>query len=305
MESQQLREQLEEESELTEAEERVIEKEEIRQLKEYKPWLLDKEEIVLTDEKIGVGAYGEVRVALFRGTRVAAKCLHRLIVSDYNRGVFIGEMEVSSRMRHKNIVQFVGATYNRENNPILLYELMDTSLLKKLEKSQPLSWPNILDVCCDIGSALCYLHQWRPKPITHRDVSSANVLMEPLAKGRWRSKLADFGSANLSLQMQNNLPEHPDDSHTPAMNPAYAAPEAANPILHTPAMDVYSFGVLITEMVYHLPPEMTDAKRQQQAHEIDWKPMRVLVLKCIKNDHTQRPTSVQVLEEVKLHRRNC
>ena len=79
------------------------------------PWVLEREEVVLTDEKLGVGAFGEVRVAIFRGTKVAAKCLHQLIVSNYNRGIFIKEMEISSRIHHSNIVQFVGAT--RVNNP--------------------------------------------------------------------------------------------------------------------------------------------------------------------------------------------
>ena len=161
------------------------------------PWVLEREEVVLTDEKLGVEAFGEVRVAIFRGTKVAAKCLHQLIVSNYNWGIFTREMEISSRIHHPNIVQFVGAT--RVNNPILLYELMATSLYKKLQDDQPLTRPQIICVCSDIASALSYLHQWRPHPIIHRDLSSPNVLMEPLANSRWRSKLSDFGSANLQL----------------------------------------------------------------------------------------------------------
>ena len=112
------------------------------------PWVLERAEVVLTDEKLGVGAFGEVRVAIFRGTKVAAKCLHQLIVSNYNRGIFTREMEVSSRIHHPNIVQFVGAT--RVNNPILLYELMATSLYKKLQDDQPLTRPQIIGVCSDI-----------------------------------------------------------------------------------------------------------------------------------------------------------
>ena len=250
------------------------------------PWVLEREEVVVTDERLGVGAFGEVRVAIFRGTKVAAKCLHQLIVSNYNRGIFIREMEISSRIHHPNIVQFVGAT--RVNNPILLYELMATSLYKKLQDDQPLTHPQIIGVCSDIVSALSYLHQWRPDPIIHRDVSSPNVLMEPLANSRWRSKLSDFGSANLQLRVKTVIPG----------NPAYASPEALIPQYHSPAMDVYSFGVLTTEMILNCPPEMDDAKRQQQAQNIDWKPMRVLVLKCMNHEHTQRPTSLQLLKEI-------
>ena len=78
--------------ELSESQDRVHQKQgEIQLLQERlesRPWVLEKEEVDLTNEIIGGGAYGEVRVAIFRGTRVAAKCLHQLIVSDYNRGVF-------------------------------------------------------------------------------------------------------------------------------------------------------------------------------------------------------------------------
>ena len=264
--------------------------EEVKDLRDHlesRPWVVEKDEVILTNEKLGGGAYGEVRVAIFRGTRVAAKCLHQLIVSDYNRGVFTREMEISSRIHHPNIVQFVGAT--RVNNPILLYELMATSLHNKLQEGQPLTNPQIKDACCDITSALCYLHLWKPDPIIHRDVSSPNVLMEPLANGRWRSKLSDFGSANLQLHVKTVIPG----------NPAYSSPEADNPKHHSPAMDIYSFGVLITEMVLCRPPEMDGSKRHRQALSIAWQPMKAVVLRCINSDRSQRPTSLQLLKEIR------
>ena len=263
------------------------ENEDLRDSLESRPWVVERDEVTLTHEKLGGGAYGEVRVAIFRGTRVAAKCLHQLIVSDYNRGVFIREMEISSRIHHPNIVQFVGAT--RVNNPILLYELMATSLHSKLQEGQPLTRPKIKDACCDITSALCYLHLWKPDPIIHRDVSSPNVLMEQLANGRWRSKLSDFGSANLQLHVKTVIPG----------NPAYASPEADNPKDHSPAMDIYSFGVLITEMVLCRPPEMDGSKRRWQALSIAWQPMKAVVLRCINSDCSQRPTSLQLLREIR------
>ena len=285
-----IKERLEQEQQKREEviQQKQVEVQSLRDRLESCPWVLERGEVVLTDEKIGGGAYGEVRVAIFRGTRVAAKCLYELIVSDYNKGLFTREMEISSRIHHPNIVQFVGAT--RVNNPILLYELMATSLHNKLQEGQPLTRPQIVEVCLDIASALCYLHLWKPDPIIHRDVSSPNVLMEPLANGRWRSKLSDFGSANLQLRVKTAIPG----------NPAYASPEADNPRHHSPAMDIYSFGVLTTEMILHCPPEIDTAKHEQQARSIDWRPMKVLVLGCIKNDRVERPTSLQVLEDLKL-----
>ena len=232
----------------------------------------------MTRQEIGVGAYGKVNIAIFRGTRVAAKSLHEVIISEYNLGVFTREMEISSRIHHPNIVQFLGAT--RVNNPILLYELMTTSLYKKIQEAR-LTQPQIVDVSSDITSALAYLHLWKPHPIIHRDVSSPNVLMEPSGNDRWRSKLSDFGSANFG-------------------NPAYASPEAGIPDNHTPAMDIYSLGVVIMEMILHQPPEMTTVSRERQAQSIQWRPMKVLVLRCINNDRTQRPKTAQILDVLKV-----
>ena len=259
---------------------------ELRSAIETPHWVIRREELQMTRQEIGGGAYGKVNIAIFRGTRVAAKSLHEVIISEYNLGVFTREMEISSRIHHPNIVQFLGAT--RVNNPILLYELMTTSLYKKIQEAR-LTQPQIVDVSSDITSALAYLHLWKPHPIIHRDVSSPNVLMEPSGNDRWRSKLSDFGSANVQSRVKTEIPG----------NPAYASPEAGIPDNHTPAMDIYSLGVVIMEIVLHQPPEMTTVSRERQAQSIQWRPMKVLVLRCINNDRTQRPKTVQVLDVLK------
>ena len=262
---------------------------EVRELRssiETPPWVIGREELQMTRQEIGGGAYGKVNIAIFRVTRVAAKSLHEVIIAEYNLGVFTREMEISSRIHHPNIVQFLGAT--RVNNPILLYELMTTSLHKKIQEAR-LTQPQIVDVSSDITSALAYLHMWKPHPIIHRDVSSPNVLMEPSGNDRWRSKLSDFGSANLQSRVKTEIPG----------NPAYASPEAGIPDNHTPAMDIYSLGVVIMEVILHQPPEMTTISRERQAQSIQWRAMKALVLRCINNDRTQRPKTVQVLDVLK------
>ena len=122
---------------------------------------------------IGKGGWGEVKVAHFRGLRVAAKCLHELIISQYNIAVFTREMDIASKVRHPNLLQFIGAT--REGNPIILTELMPTSLRKELESGSPLPYHAVLNISVDVACALNYLHLFRPHPILHRDVRS--VLM--------------------------------------------------------------------------------------------------------------------------------
>ena len=75
---------------------------------------------------------------------------------------------------------------------------MPTSLHKELGKlGFEMPRVHITSISQDVGHALCYLHQWQPHPIIHRpDISSANVLLEPLPNGCWRAKVSDYGSAN-------------------------------------------------------------------------------------------------------------
>ena len=86
----------------------------------------------LTDEVLGKGAWGEVKVAKFRGLRVATKVLHDVIISEYNQQLFAREMAIAAKIRHPNLLLFIGAT--REGEAIILTELMPTSLRRELEK---------------------------------------------------------------------------------------------------------------------------------------------------------------------------
>ena len=82
-----------------------------------------------------------------------------------------------------------------------------------------------------MGCALDYLH-CLPQPVIHRDVSSANVLINKLERGL-QVKLGDFGSAKFLAQLQTVGPGCP----------TYTAPEASNPLQQDPKIDVYSFEV--------------------------------------------------------------
>ena len=262
--------------------------EEVRQLRiQQDHWVVTKGDITMTQEVLGKGGWGEVRVAKFRGLRVAAKCLHDIILSPYNRQLFTREMEMAARIRHPNLLQFIGAT--REGSPIILSELMPTSLRNQLEKAH-LPRTHILCISVGVAAALNYLHLWRPSPIIHRDVSSPNVLLEPSADGSWKAKLSDYGSANLVQQISTR-------SVAPG-NPVYSAPEAQVPDHHSPAMDVYSYGVLLTEMILCRPPGFTTAERQQLALSIKWPSFKDVVTRCIATDRQSRPSIADVLQQL-------
>ena len=260
----------------------------VQELQNESSWIISREEIHMTEHILGRGGWGEVKVATFRGLRVAAKCLHELIISQYNISVFAREMSIAAKVRHPNLLQFIGAT--RVGSPIILCELMPTSLRKELETG-PLTRPQIIKVSQDVSSALNYLHLWKPHPILHRDVSSPNVLLEPSGSGQWKGKLSDYGSANLAQNISST-------SVGPG-NPFYSAPEAQFPDNHSPAMDVYSFGVLLVEMILCQPPSPTTAERERQAESIRWPSIKPLVKQCFNRQPTNRPSIAQVLSDLK------
>ena len=276
------------EQQLQESQHRLQQLQQLHSQHDHPHWVVSKEEVTMTQEILGSGAYGEVKVAVFRGLRVAAKSLHGMIISDYNQDVFHREMDIASRVRHPNLIQFIGAT--RVGTPIILTEIMTTSLYNELQK-KALTRYQILGISCDVALALNYLHLWKPDPIIHRDISSPNTLLEPSVGDSFKAKVADYGAANLQQRAMTFMPG----------NLAYASPESKfrDPESQTPAMDVYSYSVLLMEMILHRLPAMTVAEREQQASCVSWPPMSSIIKRCLKPNYLDRPTMTQILEELK------
>ena len=250
-------------------------------------WVVHRNDVIMTDKVVGRGGWGEVRVAHFHGLDVAAKVLHDTIISDYNVSLFAREMNIASKIRHPNLLQFIGAT--TEGNPMILTELMPTSLRKELE-SGGLAYPAILGISVDVACALNYLHLFKPHPILHRDVSSANVLLQPMLGcngGPWRAKVSDYGSANLQHLILRSV--------NPG-GPLYAAPEAGNPREHSPAMDVFSYGVLLIEMISRRIP--LPGEREGLINDIRRASFKSFVQRCLIVEYKQRPTMADIITEL-------
>ncbi|XP_011408843.2 PREDICTED: probable serine/threonine-protein kinase drkD, partial [Amphimedon queenslandica] len=263
-------------------------------------WELSHREVSLLEE-LGRGGYGVVWVGQLR---VAVKKLHEWIVSQHNMETFHHEINIMSQLRHPNLLQFIGAVLDHPSGcPMIVTEVMDTSLRKAYENKEltpdPGCRPVILSIMCDVAEGLNYLH-CLPDPIIHRDVSSANVLLQSIAGPRkWKGKISDFGSAKLAKKA---ITEGPGAF-------AYSAPEAfqnmANPDptkKQTTKMDVFSYGVLLCEIIICRFPDNIDIFQDMlhQVHSISDRPsgtrdtqgslLHSLIVSCCHDDPSRRPT---------------
>ena len=248
-----------------------------------KHWLVQRREIHMSNQLLGGGGWGEVKIANFRGVQVAAKVLYKDLQSPYYHRAFIREMNMASRVHHPNLVQFIGASMDEEM--VILMDLMPISLRQHLTSNAP-AIPSAafrISVSLDVARALNYLHLMQPHPIIHRDISSANVLLEPLPNQKWRAKVTDYGSVNLQNRLKTENPG----------NPVYSAPEARIPSHQTTKMDVFSFGVLLIEMcTAQFPDDDNQATMIDIIRDRRWVDM---IQQCTHQDQTQRPVMSQVV----------
>ena len=178
-------------------------------------WVISRDQIQLTEKCLGKGGWGSVVEGKYCGCTVAVKQIYEMLLnlSPHNRELFEREMSIASKCRHPCLLQFIGAT-NDEGSPLFVTELMESSLRKLLEE-RSLSTTEVAVISLDVARALNYLHQKKPRPIIHRDISSANVLLWRQAD-QWRGKVSDYGAANI---MQHTMSVCPGAA-------VYSAPEA-------------------------------------------------------------------------------
>ena len=254
-------------------------------------WELPREEVHISQTLLGTGGWGYVARGTFRGQTVAVKCLHRAILSPENEGRLRREISIMSQVRHPNLLLLIGAVLTAEREgPLIVTELLDTSLRSAYEGGS-LEERSKVPVLRDVASALTYLHSHRT-PILHRDVSSANVLLEAIGHDRrWKAKLSDFGSANLSHL-----------ASTPAEGAAvYAAPEVSTEdrSRQTAKIDVYSFGVLVCEVcLCRFPPERRQFPSMLSEVRRTAPNLFPLSRDCTSHAHQDRPTMREVLQRI-------
>ena len=244
-------------------------------------WEVKEDELEVTERTLGVGGWAEVKVAKLK---VAAKCLHEQLIYDYHRRLFRREMDVAARVSHPNLLRFLGARL--EGGMAILTEFMPTSLRTLVNRRplQRLSLEHIISIAIDVACALNYLHHMTPDPIIHRDLSSANVLLQPTPNGGWLAKVSDYGTANFQSQLQTENPG----------SPVYTAPESRDPALQTPKMDIYSFGVLLVEMCTCEFP--APERRAELIQSIRYPQLVDLITQCLNEDPDRRPTAALLVD---------
>ena len=247
-------------------------------------WVVERREIQLTGRELGRGGWATVSVATFRGARVAAKLIHDDIVSPYNIRLFRREMDMASRIRHPNLLQFIGAT--NVGQMVILTELMPTSLRREIRRECQLSPRLTISIGLDVARALNYLHLIQPHPLIHRDISSANILLEPLPNHCWKAKVSDYGTVNLLQRLDTICPG----------NPSYASPEANDPNQQSTKMDIFSFGVLLLEMLTGEFPDCDN--RASQLCKVLHQSLLSLIQRCLEQRKEDRPTASDIITDM-------
>ena len=151
-------------------------------------------------KQIGRGANGRILEAKWEGIVVAVKEIHSIFMNEVGdlefqsfKRSFLHECEQSSRLRHPNIVRFLGIHYPPDARvPSLVMERLHCSLTTLLENNPGVPIGTKISITKDVALGLRYLHTRNP-PIIHRDLSSNNVL---LSKGM-EGKIGDLGTARL------------------------------------------------------------------------------------------------------------
>ncbi|XP_051151728.1 receptor-like protein kinase HSL1 [Andrographis paniculata] len=200
---------------------------------------------------IGMGASGKVyKVILSNGETVAVKKMHDRLTFDDTSNVdeFHVEVETLGSIRHKNIVKLwcccdMGAC------KLLVYEYMPNgSLGDALHKNNGkiLTWPKRFSIALDAAEGLSYLHHDAVPPIVHRDVKSNNILLDE----DFGAKIADFGVAKIVKTIDNGF----QSMSAITGSCGYIAPEYAYTLRVNEKSDIYSFGIVLMELVTGKPP---------------------------------------------------
>uniref|UniRef100_A0A2N9ILQ4 Cysteine-rich receptor-like protein kinase 2 n=1 Tax=Fagus sylvatica TaxID=28930 RepID=A0A2N9ILQ4_FAGSY len=191
--------------------------------------------------KVGQGGFGTVyKGALPDGREIAVK---RLFFNNRHRAAdFYNEVNIISSAEHKNLVRLLGCSCSGPES-LLVYEFLPNKSLDQFifdeNRGKALNWEKRYEIIVGTAEGLVYLHENCKIRIIHRDIKASNILLD----SRLRAKIADFGLARSFQEDQSHI------STAIAGTLGYMAPEYLAHGQLTEKVDVYSFGVLLLEIV--------------------------------------------------------
>ena len=233
---------------------------------------------------LGKGGCGQV----YRGLKdrvddVAVKVI-RLQGCDPRSAVaqFKQEIDMISKLRHRHIVQFYGACI-QPSCLFMVTELMDTDLFSALRKGSQYTWDGEhgKEVLVGIASGLHHLHTRRP-PIVHRDIKSPNILVV-----NGLSKIADVGIANTMAAT--------DMTAQRGFTVAWAAPEVILRKRANEKIDIWSFGIILWEVITGRIPRPGQLVFPSQAPNH----LHNLYTRCTSDNPSSRPTAADIIHALK------
>ena len=275
---------------------------------------------------LGQGAYGFVEEYTYRELRCAGKKLMHVLREGTSKEQeqaqlknAVKECEVLSKLKHPNIVQFLGVHFDEDDPiPILIMEYVPYTLSSFLDKHKHGDIPLEITygILVDVAQVLCYLHGGDPV-IIHRDLSANNILLTT----DLRAKVSDLGTARiLDVSVREKIKRCQKMTTCPG-TPVYMPPEARlEKASYNENIDCYSYGVLILHVLnrdWPIPAEsirsednqvvmLTDIDRRQEHIDKIYAdhPLRGLILRCL--DHKdKRPTAKEILEKVQAVQKQC
>ncbi|XP_058110827.1 leucine-rich repeat receptor protein kinase HPCA1-like [Magnolia sinica] len=271
--------------------------------------------------EVGSGGYGKVyRGTLPSGQMVAIK---RAQQGSMQGGLeFKTEIELLSRVHHKNLVALVGFCFE-QGEQMLVYEYIPNGTLRESLSGRSgihLDWKRRLRISLGSARGLSYLHELADPPIIHRDVKSTNILLDETLN----AKVADFG---LSKLVSDSAKGHVSTQVKGTLG--YLDPEYYMTQQLTEKSDVYSFGVVMLELVtakqpiekgkyivrevrmvmdknveYHGLKEMIDPAICNTTNLTGFGRFVELAMQCVEESATDRPTMSDLVKEIEIILRN-